>query len=541
MTELATPSPHPDHSNSFATWRDHVRRPTPIRSAILLAGVVGVAALLMLLARRTGHWWGDDWALYVRQADGLLHADAGRVAAENRFTLDASVGPPFSPPVYPWGFPLVLTPFVAAFGDDLDRIALVSTLAACVFACAWYTLARPRIGEPAALLGAFAVVTTPLVLLWAELIQSEWTFVAVVGVVFVGLDRVIASDGFTDTRQSLLPLVWLGLGAAVAFSVRREGFALTPAIATAQLVALHAGGSWRDRLRGNDGRRLLGRLLVPHAAALGVVLVVLIALPSTLVPSYEGTSLTNVVRFADQHVEHLAEVSGLKSPWNADPSVFGSALAGWVSIGVYLVASLAGIALALTMNRRRDAQFVTYVVVALIIGGSFRSALNRYVASIGPLLLLLGMVALVGVARRLELRVGRRGLRPLIVLPPLALLAAGNVAHAVDRIDATNEFESAGRIEWGPMHPDAQAMYDQVLARTDADAIVGAPKARAMTWATGRRSVQVGGSWQLPSAVDIDAVVLESDDARRDDVEANGAWELTWQGRRFVLYQRTDG
>jgi hypothetical protein len=42
------------------------------------------------------------------------------VLTENEFTVTMSRGPEFSPPLYPWGFPLVLAPFVAVWGTDLD-------------------------------------------------------------------------------------------------------------------------------------------------------------------------------------------------------------------------------------------------------------------------------------------------------------------------------------------------------------------------------------------------------------------------------------
>ncbi len=533
----STPNhPEPAHRDRHDDWRRELRRPAAIRASAVLACVVGVAALVMLLARRTGHWWGDDWALYLRQADALLHADAGRVAAENRFTVDQSLGPPFSPPVYPWGFPIVLTPFVAAFGTDLDQLALVSTAAACVFACCWYALARPRLGTSVALIGTFAVVTSPLVLLWTELIQSEWTFLAVVGLAFVGLDRVLASGALVDTTRPIWPVVLVGIGAAAAFSVRREGFALTPAIATAQLMAIRPDGAsaWRQ-LRDRPSPALLGRLAAPHAAALSVVIVVMLALPSTLVPSYEGTSVANVARFAGQHLEHIGEVSGVKSPWRDAPTILGNVPAGWVGFVLFFVVSAFGIAIALTVNRRRDAHFVCYLAVALIIGGSFRTALNRYVATIGPLLVLLGLVALGALGRRM----GRPRLRPVLVTAPLLVLVAGNVGHALDRIDASTAFDDAGRVEWGPAHPDAVAMYDTVIARTDADDVVGAPKARAMTWATGRKALQIGGPWRIPTAATVDLIVLELDDGLRTELDAGDRWQLAWVGRRFVVYERT--
>ena len=77
----------------------------------MLALVVGALAVIMYSTHRAGHWWGDDWALYIRQAKGLLDGHPNRVLTQNEFTVNASDGPEFSPPLYPWGFPLILAPF----------------------------------------------------------------------------------------------------------------------------------------------------------------------------------------------------------------------------------------------------------------------------------------------------------------------------------------------------------------------------------------------------------------------------------------------
>ena len=122
----------------------------------LLAVVVGAMAAVMLATHRSGHWWGDDWALYLRQAQSLIDGNPGDITADNRFTTDHTLGAPFSPPLYPWGFPLILAPFVAVLGLDIDALHIVPVLCASVFACAWFALARPRIGTVAAFAGVIA-------------------------------------------------------------------------------------------------------------------------------------------------------------------------------------------------------------------------------------------------------------------------------------------------------------------------------------------------------------------------------------------------
>lgn len=521
----------------MGTIRQRLQPLNPYVAPACLAVVVGSMAAVMFASHRSGHWWGDDWALYVRQAKGLLDGDAGRVIDENRFTVEASRGPAFSPPLYPWGFPLILAPFIAVVGTDLDQLAVVGVLCACLFACCWYLLAKPRVGSLVAITGAAAITLSPALLGWTELIQSELPFMAVTTLILVGLDRSAATGSLTRATASIWPLVVLGFGAAAAFTVRREGLALVAAIAAAQLAALYADRS--DRWwRGECGRnRIAVRLLVPHLSALATVWLVQVILPSTIVPKYSGTSVTNVWRLFGKHVDHLAELVGLKRSWEADPTIFDNVALGWMAVGLYLVLACLGIALAVTRTRRRDLHLVVYALVAFVIGGSFRVAINRYVCTVAPILLLLALVALTAV---LELR----GLRRLRLLPTivatlaLAAIVAGNIANANIRIDRATSFRESGLIEWGPTHPDAIEMFDAVIELTGPDDVVAAPKARAMTFATGRRSVQVDNYRPLPTTIELALIVTEPGNELTDELLAQPElYDVVWRNSRFVLFQ----
>ena len=46
----------------------------------------------------------------------LFDGDIARVITDNRFNVDNAARPSFSPYVYPWGWPLLLSPFVRLFG-----------------------------------------------------------------------------------------------------------------------------------------------------------------------------------------------------------------------------------------------------------------------------------------------------------------------------------------------------------------------------------------------------------------------------------------
>ena len=149
--------------------------------SIALAAVVVVGALLAILLHRNGHNQGDDFALYLRQARSLFDGDTAQVVADNRFAvLNSDRG--FSPIAYPWGFPLLLAPFVHLWGLDYDRLKLVEV--ACF--CAWIVLAhgivRRRAGRWVAIAIAAVLATAPALLAHTDQLLSEYPHAMVLAV-----------------------------------------------------------------------------------------------------------------------------------------------------------------------------------------------------------------------------------------------------------------------------------------------------------------------------------------------------------------------
>jgi hypothetical protein len=432
-----------------------------------------------------------------------------------------------------------MVPFIAVVGADLDALAIVQVLSACLFACCWFSLARRRLPFVPSLVGVVAVTITPLLLSWTELIQSEWPFLAAVGVALVLLDRAAASGALTDHHGRIVPLVLVGLAAALAFSVRREGLATVAAIGVAQLAALFAAGLEPWRPFDGRSRMLLARLALPHATFVATVGLLQVTLPSTVVPRYNGTSITNVWELRGRLVRNLAQISGLQRPWDKDPVVLGSATFGWWLLGAYLILAVLGIVYAAFRWRTRDVHLAAYALVAYCIGGSFRSPINRYVATVAPLLTIFALLAVyVFLSRFVHRHVGTA-----VITLALAAIVAGNLANAKLRVEGANRTRDAGAIEWGPTHPDAIAMFEQVEALTDPGDIVAAPKARSMVLETERLAIQVDDYRPIPDDVELAMIVVEFNQDRRfaaTIADQPDRYREIWSNTRFKLYVPTN-
>lgn len=518
-------------------------RAAPFAPGLALGLVVAAIAAVMLGSRRPGHWWGDDWALYIRQAEGLLHFNPSEVAQANEFTVTRSSGAPFSPALYPWGFPFALALAIPFVGSGVDDLAIVQVIAAVVFGCAWFGLARPRIGVAAALVGVPAVAMTPVLLSWGELIQSEWVFLAAAAVGLVALDVLARRQRLLDVTRRAWPLALLGVWAAFVFEIRREGLAMIAAIAAAQLAALVVG--WRA-VPWREARRLAslaGRVLLPHVCAAVVTLLIKFALPSVIVPNYEGNSVRNTWRRWDRNLAHVFEIAGFKRPQVPEPTLFGST--GWatVAIGVWLSLAVLGLVLAVSVRARRDAHLAAYAAAAFVIGASAQASLDRYFATVAPVLTLLGAAALAWIV---AIPVQRRA-RLAVIVPSLTVaLALGGivVANGRDarlRLRNTDRILAAGTIEWGAQHPVAQEMFAAVRDLTEPGDVVASPKARSMGLITGQPTIQVDDYRPVPQDLTIALLVTEpgsgDDDKVADQIAADPAWQAVWSNSRFVLYE----
>jgi hypothetical protein len=399
---------------------------------------------------------------------------------------------------------------LAAVGRDVDALALVTTAAMLAFLVAWYAFARARLARPLPLLGIALLGLSPLYVLWTDVLGSEPAFMAAVFGTFVWLDHCRHRWTTAWTAPALA-----GLAVAVCFSIRREGVALLPAIAVAQALALGVRGSGR-RLR---ERHVVANLVAPYAAFAAAVGLLQLVLPSTLVPRYEGTGVANIVRFRGTYVHAVA-------------TAFGSASAtvGWCVV----VLGAAGLLYAARARPPVDGPILTYAVVVTLIGGSFHVPSDRYIATVIPLLLY-GMLQLPSVA---VTAFGPSSQR-LVAAATIAVLAIALWSAGTSVADLARHASDAGeRPVDGPQARTAVEMFAAVERLTGADDVIGFSKARAMTFETDRRAVQVGGDRPpLTAPIDFDALVLFRSDPSAAAVASNDArFELLWANPDFLLF-----
>ena len=467
---------------------------------------------------RNGLSWGDDWALYVRQARSLYEGNIGQVIADNHFNVDNAARPGFSPYVYPWGFPILLAPVLRLVGHDYERLRYVGVASLVVFLWAFHAVVRARLQKWAAFAVVACVGTTLVYLDHTGFILSELPYMASVAVSLWLLDRARRAGPLQLATRA--QLIGLGVAAVWVFNVRREGIALIVAIVVAQLVDLWpARREWRSLDR--------WKVATPVVTFLAGVALFQLLLPSALFPEYEDAGLHQTWR-------------KLQGPFRVDfadqlgmPAMTGHLqLRGVLLWGIFLLA-VAGMLWRIVRAPRWDAPLATFAVLSMIAVGTIPAVSPRYLMAITPFAVYFAAQALASLP--LPRRAG--GWLAAAAVGLLVLVHVSDVPKVIDQVQA---FDDAGFVQPGPDTPSNAEALDAVRRFTHQDDVVAFFKVRALTLLTGRRGIQSSDFDILQQRADYYLMQREPTGGwpfvATPDADALG-WTKVWENDDWVLWR----
>ncbi|HAP77927.1 MAG TPA: hypothetical protein DCR14_17820, partial [Acidimicrobiaceae bacterium] len=270
--------------------------------AVLLVVLVVVGSLAV---QRPHVDFGDDYALYLRQARSLLDGDIDRVISDNAFLVNAKgeATSEFTPTAYPWVTSLLMAPAVRAFGPTAwDNLKLAEVAVLAAWAVVFLVFARRRVGLLAATLVAATVALSPWYLRYTNSILSELPYMLVATALLVGFDRV---GRLHDPLRLPWNAAWMiGALGTLAFNTRREGLAVVPALLAWQAVA-----AWRQR---PERARITAVAARPYIALVGAGALFHLLLPATIFPRYGGSGIgTSIRHLAGPYRREFARLLGI--------------------------------------------------------------------------------------------------------------------------------------------------------------------------------------------------------------------------------------
>lgn len=427
--------------------------------ALTIATLLAAAALAGLQLS-AGHNWGDDFAIYLLQAESLVRGTLAHFNEQTRITVTYSSTPMGNGP---WGFPFLLAPVVAAFGRNLMLLKVPGVLCFLGFLAVFHAYARRYLSPFFAWLGLALFAFNPTLLGFLDQLLSDVPFL------FVSTAALALAS---RERSGALPLT---LGFTAAMLLRSSGALLPLSYAVASVSRDPRNpATWK-------------RAILPGALAALAYLAITFPLPSA-----EGTYLAisgglDLAGFAARLVSYLF-LFGYFFGFSGLPSLGFSAAS---SPGSWAVTLLAMYGLGKGRDTHRVALGYLFFSLLLLAAFPFWGGI-RYLFPLLPILM-------VGLLSGLELCLRRIASPRLPKIFAPAAVATVLYFFAQSTADLAQK-RAAPEDPGGPYGAASQDLYAFLRSRVPPGDIVAFFKPRALRLQTGLNAINAGDCEHLAHA-----------------------------------------
>ncbi|MDR3517041.1 MAG: hypothetical protein P4M00_14605 [Azospirillaceae bacterium] len=427
--------------------------PRPIPWTPVWGVILAAVAVFLLATIRPGQPWDGDAELYIIDALSILH---GGPYGAGGYVFNPDN--PINPAAYPAGFPLLLLPLLMTFGLNYLAIKVALVLCFIGFLALLTRIARDRLDPVAVALLIAMLGFNPFVWHFKDVVFSEFPFLLLsYGALFL-VDRIDRAGADGGTR-------WHGiLGAAMMLAaaclVRAAGIAVIAAVAG--LVLLRGRRLWR-----------------PGLAVLVLACVLILAVNHVFPADVGGYGAT----FDDWELSDLPSnlVDDALSYLQGFVGLLGGnhgGVPGGVVSAVWLVLAAIGM-VQVARNRLSVFELFFGAYMALLVAYPMTEERMRYALPVLPLLLLYGLSGIAVAAASLDRWRGHgRAVAALFLLLTVAL--AFVYAPQFGR-------QPKGR-NLSVEQSEARQLYDEVMCRVPADALIIATYPTVIALHTGRRA-----------------------------------------------------
>ena len=444
-------------------------------AALLLVIILSCSGLLAYFSLEEGHDWGGDFALYFRQAGSLLDGSSEELLAFNSYAMENSTqqegpNPQIGPHLYPWGFPLLLTPLVAFFGYDVFAAKVYMIFFFLFSLLLTYQLVLPRLGRVNSLCLVAVLAFCPFLLQITNVIISDipYFFFALLSLLFIektlGYRRLLGNKAITYTLTGFLIFF--------SFLLRTNGIVLLGVLGLGHLF------KWYQPLKLRFGSVLKNewKELIPY-----IGFVVFFLLSRAMLSSGSGS-----------HLAFLQRLTPGKLVWNVmyyielPATFFQGALFPMLLYGFTLPFLLLGI--WRRFFKMPDALYLIYSAATLFVFILWPPVQGlRFIFSLLPFYLYFVFVGLLETQSfiRQEQRQGfQLRLVPVFSLVVVGMFLFTNILHV-----RANYPERP--ITEGPYTPQSQEAFSYVSAHTGPEDEVVFFKPRTFSFVVNRKSLRV--------------------------------------------------
>ena len=486
----------------------------PKKTGITLTFILLVSALLGSSLLTRGHFWGDDFAAYIGQAQSILHGKMDRFVARNGFTVSQSSreeGHQMGPAAYPWGFPLMLAPVYAVVGLSPLALKLPGLLAYLGFLLVFFFLAKRRLTLTQSLLAVSLFAFNPELLGALDDIVSDIPFLFLSTLAFLLAD-IYTNEDQPNRRQILAALT----GAAIfsAFFVRTQGLILLASILLFQGV----------RFLRNPGHH---RQIFVDSLVLTATFGLLWGVSALIFPSGQSSYLALYAEFSiDKLTANVVAYSILFETFFA--TLPGQSLFFAIFVALFFIGLLA--------RFKADLPFVIYLALYLLVLWTWPEWQGyRFLFPMLPFFIYFAFQGIrmtlhkLGKDRRAVIQKGACAYLALIA----ALFAYNAGWNAYVNLRDDREIN-------GPFDPLSMETYEFIRNETPPESVIVFFKPRAMRLMTGRDALALTECKRIPEGdyLALSKKVGENLQIPPEKIDTcNLPLEKVFENRRFVVYR----
>lgn len=494
---------------------------------VLLIFLLSASFLLSVSSFQRGHEWGSDFCHYLAQSKALLETNINEFKGFYTFTFDNSLSKP-GPIFTPWGFPILLMPVWAIFGDSIVAFKAYSYLFLFFTLILFYLLSRRYLNQMPAVVLTGMLAFHPQLYEFREIVQSDTPHLF-----FVILNLYLV-DLFLFERKKVRHWVFyllMGISLYFAFMVKTIGVLLMATLFLMHFIILMREKNLNLRYMLNSYAEF-----IPYVIFVFLFVLEKLMLPSshstysfTYDHSFAGTIFVN----AKVYIRTLYEFLSLFKT--------GGLLIDGLNAGV-LIASLLCVVYAIKGLKIRIGHVLIYTVLSFCIllpmpfnGGGFRYLLP--VMFLYMILFFAGIQAIYTTLKTKLMLNNRYRIVKYLVFLLLVPWVLQTSLKSFDNIGDRNIIE-------GPYMPESVKMFDYIRENAGSNESVIFFKPRAMNYYTHKYSYRILGPrektnetyFQNLKKLDWNYLVLLND---KIDFDLNllEEYDLVFSNSKFLVYK----
>jgi hypothetical protein len=453
-----------------------------------------------------GHEWGDDFAWYIMQAKSIVNGKTDAVIETGNFINTRSTMP-VGPDAYPWGYPIILIPFLQSRGVDPIILKIPDMLFYASFLLCLYELMKTRLTQTESLIAVSLFAFNPMLIKFQDHILSDIPFLF-----FSTLTLLLIQQ----ERSDKLHAVSIGLSVFLTTFLRMTGILLLGSFLLVELFKL-----WEQRRNHETARRIITNGIIVCSVFVLPFLAIIILLPNggeSYFSQYSVLSLQSIWKFAVAYFYLFGEFFGKST---------GQTFLYYFVFLLFLLGAW--------KRKKEDMLFILFFILWMIIHITWPYLQGaRFIFPLLPIFIYFafqGTNAIIGMLKYSQER--GRYISYVFWLLVTGMLLYGSISQAQDNLQRERRIG-------GPFDPFSKQVYDYVKQKTPSDSVIVFFKPRVMTLMTDHLSIM---STECDRLLTGDYVVISKKDGSNQQIppneisSCNAPLNKVFQNLRFIIYK----